>query len=416
MASAAHRISEPRPSGSGQGLSVHDRVADPETLRAAWAHVRRAAESSAAPAIRAEAQRFAADEARRIDRIANDLADGRFEFAPALGVAKARAGKGPRPIVVAPIASRVVTRALLDVLLDTPAVADLCLGAPTSFGGLPGRGVPGAIEAAIEALRGGATIDARSDVAEFFRAIPRDRAIDAIARASGDAKLANLVERATATELANAADLGDAAVLFPGDRRGVPQGNALSTLLGNVVLRGFDEALNGRGITCLRYVDDFLLLGPRAAHVKKALASAGALLGDLGMRAYDPATDADKAAIGHAAGGIAWLGCEIADGRALPSKASRDALIARVTRVLDDGARGGSLASALSKVDEMVRAFRGAYAFCARDEVFAALDARVDRAVAIAFHRGRARLAKTRPDRSSRPSHATATGTKRASG
>jgi RNA-directed DNA polymerase len=399
MASAAHRISEPRPTGSGP--SAHDRVADKATLRAAWAHVRRAAEASTAPAIRAEAKRFAAEEDRRIDAIASDLAARRFEFAPALGVAKARPGKGPRPIVVAPIASRVVTRALLDVLLATPAVAELCLGAPTSFGGLPGRGVPGAIEAAIEAIRAGATFHARSDVAEFFRAIPRDRAIAEIARASGDGALADLLQCATATELANADDLGDAAGLFPGERRGVPQGNALSTLLGNVVLRPFDEALNGRGITCLRYVDDFLVLGPKRAHVKKALASAGALLADLGMRAYDAEddrVDRDKAAMGHVAGGIAWLGCEIEGGRAVPSKASRDALIARVTRALSEGARAGSLASSLAKVDEMVRAFRGAYGFCQAEDVLGALDARVDRAVAIAFQRGRARLAKTRPE------------------
>lgn len=407
MASNAHRIQdrvlplpEPRAPG-GEPSNTHLRVADRDVLHAAWGHVRRAAEASTSPAIRAEGRRFAQDEANIIDRIAEDLAADRFSFAPALGVAKARPGKGPRPIVVAPLANRVVARALLDVLLETPAIAAICLGAETSFGGLQGRGVPRAIEAATRAVSEGAKFYARSDIAEFFRAIPRDRAIAEIARVTGDARLSSLVDRATRAELANTAELGDAADLFPGERRGVPQGNALSTLLGNVVLQGFDAALNGRGITCLRYVDDFIILGARAAQVKKALASAGALLGDLGMRAYDPVSEPEKAAMGHVAGGIAWLGCEIVDGRARPSAASGDALVKRVARLAGETERGGSLAAALLAIDQSVSAFRGAYAFCDCPEVFAAIDARIDHVVTRAFRKGRVRLApgpaKTRP-------------------
>lgn len=381
MASAAHQnLSRP-----------FDRLVSADALRAAWEHVRRAAEASASPAIRAEARSFAADADRRLARVAVDLAEDRFDFAPALGVAKPRAGKRPRPIVVAPIESRVVTRAILDVLLGIPAVAELCLGAPTSFGGLPGRGVPDAIAAAVEAIRGGAVFHVRSDIAEFFRALPRDRAVAAVARACCDDRLARLVDRATATALANADELGDDAALFPGDRRGVAQGNALSTLLGNVALRGFDEAMNGRGIVCLRYVDDFVLLGAHAAHVKKAFGSAGALLGELGLSAYDPVCEPAKAAIGPVREGVTWLGCEIGAGGARPSAASRRALLERVDRVLRDGERAG-LAGALAAVDESVRAFRAAYGFCACPEVFAALDARIERRIARAFRKGRARL------------------------
>jgi len=381
MASAAHQH-PPRP---------FDRLVSVHTLRAAWDHVRRSAEASASPVTRGEARRFAEDADGRLARVAVELAHDRFTFAPALGVARSRAGKRPRPIVIAPIESRVVTRALLDVLLDVPAIAELCLGAPTSFGGLPGRSVPAAVAAAAAAIRGGAAFHVRSDIAEFFRALPRDRAVEVVARACGDDRLALLLDRATATELANAAELGDDAGLFPGERRGVAQGNALSTLLGNVLLRRFDDAMNGRGITCLRYIDDFLLLGPRAAHVKKAFESAGALLAELGLRAYDPTIAAAKAAMGPVSCGVAWLGCEIVDGTARPSVASRRALLARVDRLLGDAERAG-LAPALAAVDESVRAFRAAYGFCDCPELFTALDARVDRTIERAFRRGRARL------------------------
>ncbi|APR76560.1 Retron-type RNA-directed DNA polymerase [Minicystis rosea] len=383
MASAAHQSSASSP---------FDRVVSAAALRAAWDHVRRSAESSASPAIRDEARRFAEDVDRRLARVADELADDRFLFAPSLGVARARRGKKPRPIVVAPIESRVVTRAILEVLLQIPAVADLCLGAGTSFGGLPGRGVPAAAAAALAAVRDGAVFYVRSDIAEFFRAIPRDRAVAEIARVAGDERLARLVDRATATELGNASELGDDATLFPGERRGVGQGNALSTLLGNVLLRDFDDVMNGRGMVCLRYVDDFLLLGPRAAHVKKAFSGAQDRLAALGLRAYDPTREPEKAAMGAVAGGIEWLGCEIRVDAVRPSVASRKALLLRIDRLVSDAERAGSLTPALAGIEGSVRAFRAAYGFCTCPEIFATLDARIDRRIEHAFRRSRTRL------------------------
>src|SRR5580704_13448866 len=323
--------------------SAFDRVCDPATLAAAWDHVRRAAARSSSNAVRDEARRFEAGAQGRIERIAAELREGRFAFAPARGVARPRPGKRPRPIVIAPVESRVVARALASVLADTPSVAARYLHTPTSFGGLPGRGVEQAVGAALAAVEAGASFHVASDIAEFFRAIPRRLAIAEIDRLTGDPRLSALLDEATRTELDNLAALGDHAALFPGDEEGVAQGSSLSTLLGNVLLRGFDDAMNARGIVCLRYVDDFLLLGPRAAHVRKAFTGAQRLLGDLGLRAYDPAREPAKASAGPTAGGIAWLGCEIAGGRARPSARSRAALLDRVERILRERGREAGL-------------------------------------------------------------------------
>src|SRR4051812_48612281 len=111
--------------------STFDRVTDPATLRAAWAHVRRAASLSPSRLIRAEARRFEEEAADRIARIAADLAADRFTFAAGRGVAVTRPGKRPRPIVIAPLESRVVSRALLDVLESDPRIRAAFLEAPT---------------------------------------------------------------------------------------------------------------------------------------------------------------------------------------------------------------------------------------------------------------------------------------------
>ena len=49
--------------------------------------------------------------------------------------------------------------------------------------------------------------------------------------------------------------------LFPNETIGVAQGSALSALAGNIALREFDAEMNSRGLVCVRYIDDFMLLG-----------------------------------------------------------------------------------------------------------------------------------------------------------
>jgi len=385
MASAANQLDNPP--------LLFERVSHPATLGAAWVHVKRSAERSASRAVRAEARRFDEDADRRLDRIAADLRDERFAFPLARGVTLSRAGKRPRPLVIAPVESRIVARALLDVLQTTPAVAAAFLAVPSSFGGLPGRGVEQAVATAIAAVSGGAAFYLRSDIAEFFRAIPRARALAAIEAQAGDGRLVHLLDLATRTELDNLAELGERAALFPDAATGVAQGGSLSTLLGNALLRGFDEAMNGRGIACLRYVDDLLFLGPRMAHVKKAFASAVKLLAGLGLRAYDPEREPAKAAAGQTSAGIEWLGCEIKDGRAWPSLRSRRGLVARVERILSSSEHTvGGASSALAAVEEVIVGFRGAYGFCASPEIFRSLDAQIGRRVERYFRTHRPRL------------------------
>jgi hypothetical protein len=389
MASAANQLFLPTP---------FERATSPAALRAAWSHVRRAALLSTSRAVRAEVRRFEDDVDRRLARMAAELGDERFAFGPSRGVAVDRPGKRPRPIVVAPVEHRIAARALLDAIQGDPSVAASFLATPTSFGGLPGRGVEQAVGAALDAIRGGAVFYLRSDIVEFFRAIPRARAIAALGSAVTDPRLLRLVDLATKTELDNLAELGDRAALFPDGEIGVAQGGSLSTLLGNALLRDFDGAMNGRGIACLRYVDDLLFLGPRPAHVTKAFASATRILGGLGLRAYDPVQDPAKAAAGHVAGGIEWLGCEIKGGRARPSVRSRRALVARVERILGGSeATVGGASSALAAVEALLAGFRGAYGFCASPEIFTSLDTQIGRRVEHFFRAHRPRLLPPEP-------------------
>ena len=91
-------------------------------LEEAWRQVRSHAIRSQSPEIRAEARLFEQSVTAKLRSVQSRLGQGRFTFEPARGITIRRKGKTPRPVVVAPIESRIVQRALLNVLQDIPAI------------------------------------------------------------------------------------------------------------------------------------------------------------------------------------------------------------------------------------------------------------------------------------------------------
>ena len=76
-----------------------------------------------------------------------------------------------------------------------------------------------------------------------------------------------LFRQAIHVELSNLAALREHADRFPTEDIGVAQGSALSPLLGNIILADFDQRMNDGECRCLRYIDDFIVLGPSSAAV-----------------------------------------------------------------------------------------------------------------------------------------------------
>ena len=108
--------------------------------------------------------------------------------------------------------------------------------------------------------------------------------------------------------------------------QGVAQGSPLSPLFGNVLLHAFDHRFNGRGIVCVRFIDDFALLGEFEAKVAKAFANARTCLAELGLTCHDPygaGTNRMKSARGTVASGFDFLGYRIEPGLLQPSFKAR---------------------------------------------------------------------------------------------
>lgn len=385
-------------------ISLYKKLRNRGVLYGAWKHVYDAGRSSTSPETVRLVNEFLEDQHRNIERIQEELRRGKFRFDPALGIAKKRPGKGPRPIVVGTVRNRIVQRAILDVLQGVPTIRDAFLNVETSFGGIASRSVKHAIAEANKAIAAGATYYARSDIRDFYRKIPRERALSLLHAHIDDVAFRNILRDATTTELANLAEVRDNAALFPLGEIGVAQGSPLSTLIGNALLCDFDLRLNGRGIVCLRYIDDFIIFGRTKEHVHKAFLSALSILSELGLSAYNPwdASNDGKAERGFVDRGFEFLGCEIRwkDGAASvsPSAKKQQELLGRVNNLLEESERAMrsplrayrkrmTLIPTLHKLSNTLEGWGKSYGFCNNNAAFQRLDAQIEARVRTFFQR-----------------------------
>lgn len=163
-------------------------------------------------------------------------------------------------------------------------------------------------------------------------------------------------------------------------------------MIGNILLRKFDAKLNSRGIVCVRYIDDFLLLGPSPSALDKAFESAREELAQFGMIAYDPDATPEKASRGKVSEGFQFLGCYIKPGLVQPSRPARQRLLQAVDEVLDKGRKSlkraakiaGPMvpkqryAQTLVEIDRILRGWGHAFAFCNGRNAFRDLDRAID--------------------------------------
>lgn len=382
-------------------LTLYDQVRRRQTLLKAWRVIRQNAARSGNRQTRLDAEKFDENLPANLQNIQRRLKKRAYKFAPAIGIAasKGKGKKGKRAIVVAPVADRVIQRAILDTLYaHCPSSAlKAALETPTSVGGVPGRGIGWALALIEKAENEGAAFAIRSDIRNFFPSFPKAEVVGYLRRELPDQEFVDLFERAVTVELSNRASLGADADLFPLGEDGVAQGSPLSVLAGNIVLRQFDAQLNGRGVMCVRYIDDFLILAPTVSAATKALGSGLAILKGLKLEAYSPGDGSGKAWAGALSVGFDFLGYKIVRGLNPPSEGSREKLLAKIAveiaegkkciaRVLRSGEpqtkRIQCYVQTLVQVDGILRGWSGAFQHTRSTQVLNQLDTQIDRQLA----------------------------------
>jgi retron-type reverse transcriptase len=185
--------------------SLYDLVRQRQTLLRAWRVIQKNAKHSGNRQSRLLAERFEENLLANVDNIQRRLRQQTYKFKPAIGVAVAKGqGKpGKRAIVVAPVADRVVQRAILDTIYaHCPSEALLAtLTTPTSVGGVPQRGIGHALALIEKAEQEGAAFAIRSDIRNFFPSFPRAEVTSYLRAEIQDSDFVGLFERAVTVEL-----------------------------------------------------------------------------------------------------------------------------------------------------------------------------------------------------------------------
>jgi hypothetical protein len=238
----------------------------------------------------------------------------------------------------------------------------------------------------------------RSDIENFFTNIPTIKVLKKISNVMPDEEFNSLLKDAVKVELENLSELGEKKSLFPIYEIGVAQGCCLSPLIGNILLYEFDKKMNGVGITCLRYIDDFIVLGSTQSKVKAAFRSAQNFLKNLGLCAYDPFKNPKKAKFGNTRECFEFLGCEILPGFIRPTKKARKSLLKKIDEIIKESTKhmhimkshkykNHSLIKTLTDISNLIMGWGNQYSFCNDMFVMKELDEAIDKRLKNYFQR-----------------------------
>lgn len=233
------------------------------------------------------------------------------------------------------VEDRIVQRCLLDALTSDDHIKERAFQ-PNSFGGIPKRGkddragVIAAIEGLLNCISNGATHVIVADIEGFFQNIRKSECLQILRENISDQAFLNTLGDAIAVDLSNARALWRHKDEFPYGDVGVAQGNCLSPFLGNLLLSDFDQKMNEGDCSCLRYIDDIIILAPSGQAASAKLRLARRLLARHGMQlAQSKTSPAPIQAIGV----FDYLGIEFFHRQMRPAEKARKSIIARVQDV-----------------------------------------------------------------------------------
>jgi RNA-directed DNA polymerase len=379
--------------------TILEQIRNQDSLYAAWKAVFESARNSQSLDIKKEVEDFSENTPQKIRKLSRQLAVKKYSFGKARGApiskkdseGKAIAGK-IRPIVIPKLEARIVQRSILETISRIPEVNN-AIATPYSFGGIRKSkddsvaAVPAAISAVLYSIEGERKFIVTADIKAFFTRIKRLKATDLLSDLLGaDGELRAFLQDATNVELENLEKLteGKKHGLFPTHDLGVAQGNSLSPLLGNLILAKFDILMNEGDCSCIRYIDDFLIVAPTKRAALARLKKAKNILSELDMVLSEEKSSREPISIDNS---FEFLGVELSNGFVRPAQKSRRKIIESIQKELDNSAKAmreiaskghlpknNSLVGTLRRVDGMISGWGKHYKFCNDLNVFKNID------------------------------------------
>lgn len=374
---------------------LFDIASEQNSLFAAWRHIRSNGLRSKSIETRAAVEAFDEDPVRNIRSIQSLIRNGQFAFDYQTGILKSKANGKKRGIVLASVRNRIVERAILDTLQTKCKFIRDVNSCVTSVGGVPNRSVPHGLKLILDAFDDGKSYFVRSDISGFFDHIPRRTVLSYMRQQISDQRFLSLIDQATTVTLSNESALGENRSAFPTTEEGVAQGSPLSALFGNILLSDFDRKLNTDQTVCVRFIDDFVILGNSEGLVKSVFDEAVIILKRLNLDCKNPfieKCDPAKADRGAISEKIIFLGHQIEPGLWQPTRAAKQELLHKIRAQLATGraaikkvkANSDSFAAknrylqTLEMVDRIIAGWAQSFAYCNARSAFVDLDTKID--------------------------------------
>ncbi|HIU95663.1 MAG TPA: group II intron reverse transcriptase/maturase [Candidatus Copromorpha excrementipullorum] len=203
------------------------------------------------------------------DELIGRIKRGKYTPSPVRRVEIPKPNGGIRKLGIPTVIDRIIQQAIAQKLMPIyePMFSD------GSYGYRPGRSAKDAIQRVRGYAEEGYRYAVSLDLSRYFDTLNHERLLNRLRKEIKDERVIQIIKRYLKSGV-----MENGVVKETGE--GSPQGGNLSPLLANIYLDEFDKEFERRGVPCVRYADDIVLLAKSERAAKRLLETSTTYLED----------------------------------------------------------------------------------------------------------------------------------------